>query len=71
MPSAKAYFARPGTLKIVGDVVREALADLSLSGIDGVSRCAEVNSVNYEAGWIQFAQRSIPGCKISFELQGA
>ena len=70
MPSAKAYFARPGTLKVVGDVVREALADLSFSGIDGVSRCAEVKGVNYEEGWVQFAQRPIRGCKVSFELEG-
>lgn len=71
MPSAKAYFARSGTLAVVGDVVREALADLGISGIDGISRCVEVKSVNYEEGWVQFAQRPIRGCKISFELQGA
>ena len=71
MPSAKAYFARPGTLKVVGDVVREALADLGFSGIDGISRCVEVKGVNYEEGWVQFAQRPIRGCKISFELQSA
>ena len=70
LPNSKAYFARPGTFAVVGDVIRDALSRLSRAGVDGISPCVEVEGINYEAGWVQFAQRPIPGCKVSFELRG-